>query len=77
MSRLLLSVARSIVQKRSNIPESVLKYRLSTTVVPQGLQEVADYATSQGVVFIHREGTQGYKAGNLNLGFSQSRGEYS
>ncbi len=35
-----------------------------------------DYAIENGAVFIHRDGTQGYKARNLNLGASSATGDF-
>jgi cellulose synthase/poly-beta-1,6-N-acetylglucosamine synthase-like glycosyltransferase len=38
--------------------------------------EIKAYAESHGVFFIHREGTRGFKARNLNVGMQQAHGNY-
>jgi cellulose synthase/poly-beta-1,6-N-acetylglucosamine synthase-like glycosyltransferase len=38
--------------------------------------QVRAYAESHDVVFIHRDGTEGFKAGNLNIGIEKANGDY-
>ena len=40
------------------------------------LKEFVESLSNKGLIFIHREGTEGYKAGNLNLGMNTAKGEY-
>jgi cellulose synthase (UDP-forming) len=42
----------------------------------EAYQEIEVYAAQAGIIFIHRDGTEGYKARNLNIGMTQSTGEF-
>jgi len=61
-----------------NYPKDKLEIQLidNSDVNFMDYGRIKDYAESKGVIFIHRDGIEGLKAGNLNIGMKSAKGDY-
>ncbi len=58
-----------------NYPTAKLQVQYLDNSDPGCWEDVRAYCESVGVEVLHRKGTQGFKAGNLNMGLQSARGE--
>jgi len=60
-----------------NYPRALLEIQIiDNSDTADAYREVKAYCDLQGVSFIHRDGTEGYKARNLNIGLNHARGDF-
>ncbi|MFA5388800.1 MAG: glycosyltransferase family 2 protein [Candidatus Omnitrophota bacterium] len=60
-------------------PKSKIEFQIidnSTKIDTRDYVKTKEYAEKNNIVFIHRDGAEGWKARNLNIGMQSARGEY-
>gem|GEM_PF-6529548 len=60
----------------TNYPSDRLAIQVLDNSDPGKFEELEEYCRNENLVFIHRDGTEGAKARNLNIGLKRSKGEY-
>ncbi len=60
-------------------PKSKIEFQIidnSTETNAQNYIRTKEYAEKNNIIFIHRDGSEGWKAKNLNIGLQSAKGEY-
>ncbi len=61
---------------KMDYPKELIQIQVIDNSDPGKYEELEEYCNNNGIDFIHRDGTEGFKSRNLNIGLKTATGDY-